>query len=335
MCVGRSRAGRRSARCSAIHRHAIYALPVDRPGGILANVDQVGEFGAKLSVALKAASLSRVAAAQALGIDKSLIGRWLSGAVHPTEHNLARLTALLSERQPGFRMADWDAGLADFADQLGVSLPKRGSDPGVMLPHLRPLIEIAREEIGRRGGTYEGFYRTARPSLLVEDTVFHEYGVVRRNDAGLLDVAMRGSGLLFEGWALPAHNNLFVFLYDNTGLSPLSLVFRGVALPKAMVLDGIMLLAALDAGRTPAAMPVLLERVADLCDDANSDYEKIATMERDLPAPLDPVPDKEVRRRLFRDAGPASSAAGAGDRVLAVTALGALSRGAAGTGLRG
>lgn len=295
----------------------------------------MGEFGAKLSIALKAASLSRVAAAHSLGVDKSLVGRWLSGAVHPTEHNLSRLTALLAEGQPGFRMADWDAELADFATRMGVSLPKRGADPGVMLPHLRPLIEIAREEVGRRGGTYEGFFRTARPSLLVEDTVFHEYGVVRRNEAGLLDVAMRGSGLLFEGWALPAHNNLFVFLYDSTGLSPLSLVFRGVALPRAMVLDGIMLLAALDAGRTPAAMPVLLERVSDLCDDPDSDYAKIAEMERLMPAPLDPVPDLEVRRRLFRDSGPKSKATGAGDRVLAVTAADAISRGAAGTGLRG
>ncbi|MCT2557985.1 hypothetical protein N0B51_03220 [Tsuneonella sp. YG55] len=298
-------------------------------------MDHVGEFAGKLGVALKATSLSRVAVAQALGVDKSLVGRWLSGAVHPTEHNLARLTALLADRHAGFRMTDWDADLDGFAGRFGIALPRRGADPGVMLPHLRPLIEIAREETGRRGATYEGFFRTARPSLLVADTVFHEYGVVRRNEAGLLDVAMRGSGLLFEGWALPAHNNLFVFLYDSTGLSPLSIVFRGVALPKAMVLDGIMLLAALDAGRTPAAMPVLLERVGDLTDDPEADYATMIAMEAEMPAPLDPVPDAEVRRRLFRDAGPVSSEQGRGDRVLAVTASDAQSRGAAGPGLRG
>lgn len=295
----------------------------------------MGDFAGKLGVALKATSLSRVAAAHALGVDKSLVGRWLSGAVHPTEHNLARLTALIGERLAGFRMSDWDAGLDEFADRLGVAPPRRGADPGIMLPHLRPLIEIAREEIGRRGSTYEGFFRTARPSLLVADTVFHEYGVVRRNEAGLLDVAMRGSGLLFEGWALPAHNNLFVFLYDSTGLSPLSIVFRGVALPKAMVLDGIMLLAALDAGRTPAAMPVLLERVGELSDDPETDYDTITAMERDMPAPLDPLPDEVVRQRLFRDAGPVSKEEGRGDRVLAVTATDAQSRGAAGPGLVG
>lgn len=298
-------------------------------------VEQVGDFGGKLAIALKATSLSRVAAAQALGVDKSLLGRWLSGAVHPTEHNLARVTALLADRSPGFRMADWDAPLDDFAGRLGVSLPRRGADPGVMLPHLRPLIEIAREEIGRRGSTYEGFFRTARPSLLVADTVFHEYGVVRRNEAGLLDVAMRGSGLLFEGWALPAHNNLFVFLYDSIGLSPLSIVFRGVALPKAMVLDGIMLLAALDAGRTPAAMPVLLERVGDLSEDPGADMAEIERMERDQPLPLDPIPHDQVLARLFRDSGPRTKETGAGDGALAVTASSALSRGATGTGLKG
>lgn len=295
----------------------------------------MGEFAGKLEVALKALSLSRVAAAQALGVDKSLVGRWLSGAVHPTEHNLSRLTAILAERKAGFRMADWDAPIDRFAERFDIAMPSRGGDPGPVLPHLRPLIQIAREETARRGSAYEGLYRTARPSLLVAETVFHEYGIIRRNREGLLDVAMRGSGLLFEGWALPAHNNLFVFLYDNTGLSPLSLVFRGIALPRAMVLDGIMLLAALDAGRTPAAMPVLLERVGDLDQDAGSDIDRIERMEREMPEPLEPIPEEDVRARLFRDAGPGARKAGMGDRVLAVTASDALSRGAAGVGLRG
>ena len=318
-----------------MHRDAFCALSAARARRRQLWVEHVSDFAGKLGIALKAVSLSRVAAAQALGVDKSLVGRWLSGAVHPTEHNLARLTAILADRHAGFRMTNWDLSLNEFAQAFGIDLARRDLDPAAMLPHLRPLVEIARGETERRGATYEGYFRTARPSLLMPDTVFHEYGVVRRNAAGLLDVAMRGSGLLFEGWALPAHGNLFVFLYDSTGLSPLSLVFRGVALPQAMVLDGLMLLAALDAGRTPVAMPILLERVGDLNDDPASDLAQIEAMERDMPLPLDPVSDEALRARLFRDSGPKSKELGHGDRALSVIATDALSCGATALGLRG
>lgn len=298
-------------------------------------MEHVDDFPGKLRIALKAASLSRVAAAQALGVDKSLVGRWLSGAVHPTEHNLARITAILAQCQPGLRLADWDTPIEEFAQRFGVTVPPDARDPGAVLPHLRPLVEIARNETARRGTTYEGFFRTSRPSLLMPDTIFHEYGVIRRNEVGLLDVAMRGSGLVFEGWALPAHGNLFVFLYDSTGLSPLSLIFRGVALPRAIVLDGIVLLAALDAGRTPVAMPVLLERVGDLTGDAAGDGARIESMEREMPTPLDPVSDELMRARLFRDSGPIAKEMGHGDRALAVVPGDALSCGATTLGLRG
>ncbi len=70
-------------------------------------MEPIRDLAAKLTLGLRAASLSRVELASRLGVDKSLVGRWLSGAVHPTEHNLTRLTALLNERLSDFSMADW------------------------------------------------------------------------------------------------------------------------------------------------------------------------------------------------------------------------------------
>ena len=49
-------------------------------------------FAAKLDLVLRALSLSRGRLAAALGVDKSLVGRWTSGAVTPSDHNLSRLT---------------------------------------------------------------------------------------------------------------------------------------------------------------------------------------------------------------------------------------------------
>ncbi len=297
-------------------------------------MDHVATFPAKLDMALKALSLSRVALAHDLGVDKSLVGRWLSGAVHPTEHNLARLAGLIAQHRPDFRLADWYQPLTQFGTIFGVAV----SEPvpaAIALPSLLGPIEgRAREETARRGAVYEGFWRTTRPSLLMADQIFHDYGMIRRGDSGLLEVNMHGSGLSFEGWMLPAEGNLFVFLRDQTGLTPMSLVFRGVNLPRAMVLDGLLMLAALDAGRTLGAIPILLERVGDLSGDRAADDALCLILHEQTPGPLDPVPPDLVAARLYRDCGPAALASG-GSAFLSIGAQDSLSHGATVSGLVG
>ncbi len=298
-------------------------------------MEHVPAFAAKLDIALKTASLSRVALAHELGVDKSLIGRWLSGAVHPTEHNLSRLTGLIAVRRADFRLADWFAETPQFAAKFDYAIPSLQPLPMTSpLPQLGPLIAMAREEGTRRGTTYEGFWRTTRPSLLSNDRVFHDHGMIRMGEGGLLEVRMAGSGLSFEGWMLPVAGNLFVYLYDAVGLTPMSLVFRGVSLPRAMVLDGLLLMAALDPGRTPAAIPILLERVGDLTRDRAADDEFCRTLDQAAPEPLAPVSDAAVKARLYREIGAAASAQ-SGEMFLSVRPQDSLSRGVTLTGLSG
>lgn len=300
--------------------------------GIMAPVPA---FAAKLDMVLKTESLSRVALAQKLAVDKSLVGRWLSGAVHLTEHNLARLTELIAVHHADFRLADWYAETRVFAARFHFDLPcEQPSELASALPQLGPLIAMARAESTRRGTTYEGFWRTTRPSVLMNDRVFHDYGMIRKGEGNLLEVRMLGSGLSFEGWVLPVAGNLFVYLYDAVGLTPMSLVFRGVSLPRAMVLDGLLLMAALDAARTPAAIPILLERVGDLTGDCDADDEYYRTLELTAPEPLEPIPDAAVRTRLCREVG-AEDPTQAGVMYLTVRQQDSLSRGSTLTGLTG
>ena len=63
-------------------------------------------FHQKLAFVLKALSISRGALAAGLGIDKSAVGRWVSGQVEPSAHNLARLSAYVAGRVPGFTALD-------------------------------------------------------------------------------------------------------------------------------------------------------------------------------------------------------------------------------------
>ena len=299
-------------------------------------MEHISDLATKLDLALKALTLSRVELSHRLGVDKSLVGRWLSGSVHPTEYNLTRVTALIAERLEGFRLADWFADSGHFAARMGIDQVS-GTPSVPVLTASGPMaafLESAQPDLVHRAAAYEGFWRTARPSFLMRDRVFHEYGMVRRTLDGMVEVRMEGSGLGFDGWAFPIAGNLFVYLFDTTGRTPMTVLFRGVSLPKAMVLDGILLLAALDADRTPAAVPILLERVGDLSGDLDADRANCTRMARDMPDPVEPLSRSELEARLFRDVGPEAAANG-GEAFLAITGARSLTRGVTAAGLSG
>lgn len=299
-------------------------------------MEQVTNLPQKLGGLLKVLTMSRVALAQRLAVDKSLVSRWLSGAVHPSEHNLARLSEMVSEKLPEFRLSDWYTSLEEFASRFGldVTKSKQAADEAWSKGPLGAFLEAARPELAFRGDAYCGFWRTSRPSVLIRDRIFHDYGMVRRTDDGLLAVHMEGSGLDFRGWLFPVAGNAFVFLFDSTGRTPMNVVFKGTPLPKATTLDGILMMAALDSDRTPAAVPILLERVGDVTDDAEADLARYLEIVECGAAPMQPVPDDVLLSRLNRDCGPAALAVG-GDPVLMVGGAASLTRGKAGFDLSG
>ena len=83
----------------------------------------VADFGRKLDLVLKTFNLSRGRLAQTVGIDKSVVSRWTSGATVPTDHNLSLLTDVVVRHQPAFRRLDWELALPAFSAKLGVTAP--------------------------------------------------------------------------------------------------------------------------------------------------------------------------------------------------------------------
>lgn len=296
-------------------------------------MEHVADLPLKLDMLMKATSLSRVALAQQLAVDKSLVGRWLSGSVHPTHHNLARLSSLMGDRFPGFRLADWFDDTKVLAERYGISLNSSTEEitrNGV----LGEFLEAVSDENAMRGAAYEGFWRTSRPSLLMPGDLFHDYGLIRRNPGGLIEVRMGGSGLEFEGYLIPFSGNIAVYLFDRVGRSPVTVMCKGVTLPRAMVLDGLLMLAALDSARTPAAFPIIVERVGDLTGDREADDRCYAEIVESMPEPLEPLPPDVLKARLYRESG-ASAAEKGGDFFLSVSPASTLSRGTTGRGLQG
>lgn len=287
------------------------------------------DFHEKLTLVLKALSMSRGRLAAELAVDKSLVGRWASGVVSPSAHNLENLTRVISQRCTGFTMLDWDRDLGGLAAFLGVAAPTNGHDPSVDAGDALPLpvLQMARLTTERRGATYEGFWRTTRPSVMMPGRFFHDHGMIRRASNGLLSFKVGGAGLLFDGWLLPAEGQLFAILFDTVGQTPIFVIWNGVPLSKASFLDGIVMAAALNAARTPSAYPIVMERLGDLTGDREADDATCAEMlKRDPLAPEGSIPD-ELRHHLIRDVGPAAAAAGIGDMFLLSPITSTLSRG--------
>lgn len=289
------------------------------------------EFHDKLDLVLKALSMSRGRLAAELGVDKSLVGRWVSGVVHPSSLNLENLTRLIARRCSGnFTLLDWDRDLASLAKLLGVAAPVNGNGVKAYgapdtLP--APLLDMSRFNTERRGQAYEGFWRTTRPSVVMPGRFFHDHGIIRRADNGLLEFKVGGAGLLFDGWLLLAEGQLFAILFDTVGQTPIFVIWNGVPLSKASLLDGVVMAAALNAARTPSAYPIIMERIGDLSGDREADDAHVQELlARDPLAPEGSI-SEDLKHHLVRDIGPRAAEGGYGDMFLLAPITNTLSRG--------
>ncbi len=287
----------------------------------------VDAFGKKLELALKRLSMSRARLAADLGVDKSVVGRWVTGAVQPSGHNLARLSSLFAERVAGFSALDWDRDLGGFAEALGadpdaVPEARRDVTPALQLP----LMEQFLASTAVRGKAYEGIFRSTRPYVMAPGRFVHDHGMIRTGPDGLLRLRIGVGGTQAEGWILPFGNQLFALCVDITSGAILFGIFNGVSGPRADVVDGLCLTPAQDPGRTPTAHAMIFERVRDLSDDPEADDRVFAELTQQNPvAPEGSIPDA-LRDHLLRNFGPLQAAEG-GDMLLRAPLLRTMARG--------
>lgn len=288
-------------------------------------------FREKLGLVLKVLSLSRGRLAADLGVDKSVVGRWAAGTVRPSGHNLARLTALIAQRTPGFTALDWDRSPADLAIMLGAAPDVMAALAGTAHDGAAQGLPIAildqiKATTGLRGAAYEGFFRSTRPYFLQPGRFLHDHGMIRLTASGLLQMRMKTGGTNLEGWMLPLHNQLFVVVADLTSGALQFGLFNGTGAHRAEVLDGLVLGPALDTGRTPAAFAMYFERIGDLSGDEAADDARFEQMAAGSPLAPEGSVSQALRDHLLRDVGPAAFALG-GDMLLCMPIARSLARG--------
>ena len=283
-------------------------------------------LAAKLDFVLKALSMSRGRLAAELGVDKSAAGRWVSGAASPSAHNMTQLTALVSQRAPGFTALDWERDLEGLAQVLGVSPPGAMRPGEAQRPSISiPLLEESQLMARLRGSAYEGFYRSTRPYAQQAGAFIHDYSMIRFDEDGSLRMWMNAAGVRIEGQVLLLQNQIFIVASEMTSGAFVFAILNGVSTVQAGVLDGILLFCALDPGRTPTASAAVFERVGDLSGEAKADearfeaFGKLGGVASAASAP------PQIRAHLVRNLGPDHLAAG--DWLLQMPLIRSLSRG--------
>jgi adenylate cyclase len=138
-----------------------------------------GDFAQKLGVVLKATNLSRGRLAQTVGVDKSVVSRWASGAQVPSDHNLSLLTEAVGRHRPGFERRDWDLDAKDFADRLDAL------DTGASTLALPDKPSIAVLPFQNMSGDPEQEYFTdgITEDIITELSRFHSLFVIARNSS--------------------------------------------------------------------------------------------------------------------------------------------------------
>ena len=310
----------------------------------------IAPFASRLDLALKALSIGRGRLAQEIGVDKSLVSRWLSGAVKPSAFNVERITRLLAGHCPGFTMLDWEGTDAAFASRLNIacapSPPLAFVTPVPATAHvaeaiagfngaapLTPmlsipygLVEAAEKETARRAKTYTGRWRVTRLTASGKLAFVVDNMLIRPNGTGLWIEHFAGGHTLC-GWLLVLSNRLYAMVADESDDSFAFYLLNGVVGPRAERIDGLFTSIGSHGYADAFSMVVVIDRVGELSgDDADLAWARDA---RDGTGFVDPEGiDPAVRAALARDAGAAAVAAGTGDAILRVPHDRSLSRGA-------
>lgn len=253
------------------------------------------DFAGRLRLALKQANVSPAALGAAVGVDKSVVSRWIAGRVRPTQHNLARIAAVLAEALPGFTILAFEAP----AETFRALVQPRGAEPvsdGQSLPIPFGLLDAARRETGRRGVEYFGSYLMYYRAFSQPDRIAR-MAMLFRPVEGLIEARYGAEGFAFRGWALLMLNRIYLVLAEERFEAMAFLVLNAGQQPKTRFVTGVLTGPA-EGLLVPTASPVVLVRNRDLSGDDAAD---LAAHAQDcaldpLIAPVDVPPD--VRRVL-------------------------------------
>ena len=236
-----------------------------------------GRFGERLNLALKTVNLSPAALGAAVGVDKSVVSRWLAGKVRPSGHNLTRIAIEIARHRPGFTTLAFDGPDEAFLQALSLAAPlvapapatTPADTPGSALPVPYDLVNTSRHEVLRRGDEYFGHYDAYYWSF-TQPGRLARLAVMLRPALGLIEVRYGARGFEFRGWALLLQNRLYVQLAELRHDAMLYMVTNAGQQPQARLITGIIL-GPSDGNLMPTASGLVLARTGEISGRPGAD----------------------------------------------------------------
>lgn len=231
------------------------------------------QFGEKLELAMKKLSLSRADLASAVGVDKSVAGRWVSGKVKPSANNLAKISRVIAEHVQGFTMLDWERDLDAFSLIFGGNAsPVSSTGNGSLFPLLpEKLAKEAMHSASERSKAYEGIWQTTRPSSDLPGKFLQDVTISQRNSEGFLDFRSGVEGYYYQGTSVVIGNQIYYFGADDVFGAITMGILTGVPRQRAEIVEGVILTTLRDAGASPVASSMVMRRLHDLSGDQEVD----------------------------------------------------------------
>lgn len=240
-------------------------------------MDIPSDFAGRLKLALKVVNLSPAALGAAVGVDKSVVSRWLSGRVAPSGHNLSRIGAEIARLRPGFSTLSFEAPPAAFLAVLGVGAtpaPATGTPAtggaatgAITLPF--NALEDARNETARRGVEYFGHYSMYYWSFTQPGRIVR-MALMLRPKEGLIEARYAANGFEFGGWALLLMNRLYIQFAEQRYQAMVFMVTNPGQQPATRRITGL-LMGPSDVMMVPTVSPFVMDRVGSITGDDAQD----------------------------------------------------------------
>ena len=232
--------------------------------------DNSGDFAENLTLVMSRLNLSRVELAHRVGVDKSVVRRWVLGDTRPSDINLSMLTELASARISGFTRDYWFKNPEELTAMLGreSQAPAGPAAIDAMFPHFGPkLRESLAPGLQRYGGLWVMVCVVAGPDG--SHALFCSGGMIAENAGQLWLYSSDGtSGMRTgNGPAFVSEDKLWILLDEQGGRNDLcAILLNGSAGQEAAILDGLYMVRSFMSG-TPVAGRIRFFRLADLPAD--------------------------------------------------------------------
>ena len=245
-------------------------------------------FPENLAWVMTRLNLSRVELAHRIGVDKSVVRRWVLGQTQPSDLNLSMLTSMAAERIEGFTRDCWHEVPGSLPSRLEIPAANGNvPDPlGTIFPHFGAKAHTSLQSgLDRYSGVWAMLCVVAAPDG--GHALFASGGMITAKASQLwLRSSDGGAGMRTgDGPIFVSEDKVWMLLDEWSGRNDLcAILLNGSAAQQAVIMDGLYMVRSFMSG-SPVAGRIRFFRLADIPDDpaeADALYRRVCDRSGEL-----------------------------------------------------